>query len=293
MHPEEWSHLLALEGQLRVHTSETQQGSWMNRSDVHYHLRETLVSGDWTKHFLLSFDFEMEELFKIANNMAVTPKNPGLLSSTTKGHLVTGPLANLSAGLMLLNFNLTELLAEDDISINLVSIWSSTPTLKADGCAQTINLANDIVHEPDAQLQLCRADDELVSEATWLSLCVGQDLTVSKVEKSNHGGVDPTEQYVHPNAHETKSGRLQSECNVIHHAHQELPCLIAQCMERRTQHSTLIRIVNRRWRSWTTKLVCSIRVCTNILSKTLVNSDTVMILRHLQHELRSRKSRKT
>ena len=85
MHPEEWSHLLALEGQLRVHTSETQQGSWMNGSDVHYHLRERLVSGDWTKHFLLSFDFEMEELFKIANNMAVTPKNPGLFLQQQKG----------------------------------------------------------------------------------------------------------------------------------------------------------------------------------------------------------------
>ena len=37
--------------------------------------------------------------------------------------------------------------------------------------------------------------------------------------------------------HSPVRGRLQSECNVIHHAHQELPCLIAQCMERRTQHN--------------------------------------------------------
>ena len=38
--------------------------------------------------------------------------------------------------------------------------------------------------------------------------------------------------------------------------------------------------------------VCSIRACTNILSKTLAYSDTVMILRHLRHGLRSRNSRK-
>ena len=40
-------------------------------------------------------------------------------------------------------------------------------------------------------------------------------------------------------------------------------------------------------------MVCLIRVCTNILSKMSVCSDTVMILRHLQHGLRSRNSRKT
>ena len=34
--------------------------------------------------------------------------------------------------------------------------------------------------------------------------------------------------------------------------------------------------------------VCSIRVCTNILSKTSVYSETVMILRHLRHGLRLR-----
>ena len=54
--------------------------------------------------------------------------------------------------------------------------------------------------------------------------------------------------------------KLRSECKVIHHAHQELPCLIVRCMERRTQHKALVRTVNGRWRSWTTTLVCSIRV---------------------------------
>ena len=49
---------------------------------------------------------------------------------------------------------------------------------------------------------------------------------------------------------------------------------IAQCMERRTQHNALTRTVNGRWRNWTTTLECSIRVCTNFLSKTSVYSDT-------------------
>ena len=31
---------------------------------------------------------------------------------------------------------------------------------------------------------------------------------------------------------------------MIHHAHQELPCSIVQCIERRTQHNALIRFVN-------------------------------------------------
>ena len=35
---------------------------------------------------------------------------------------------------------------------------------------------------------------------------------------------------------------------MIHHAHQELPCSIVQCVERRTQHNALIRTVNGRWR---------------------------------------------
>ena len=39
-------------------------------------------------------------------------------------------------------------------------------------------------------------------------------------------------------------------------------------------------------------MVSSFRVCTNILSKTSVYSDTMMILRHLQHGLRSRNSKK-
>ena len=73
--------------------------------------------------------------------------------------------------------------------------------------------------------------------------------------------------------------KLRLECKVIHHAHQELPCLIVQCTERKTQHNASIQTVDGRWRSWTRTLVCSIRVCTNILSKTLMYSDTVMILR--------------
>ena len=40
----------------------------------------------------------------------------------------------------------------------------------------------------------------------------------------------------------------------------DLPCSIVQCMERRTQHNALIRIVNGLWRKWTKTLVCSIRV---------------------------------
>ena len=63
---------------------------------------------------------------------------------------------------------------------------------------------------------------------------------------------------------------LRLECKVIHHAHQESPCSIAQCMERRTQHNALIRDVNGRWRNWTTTLEFPIRVCRNILSKTSV-----------------------
>ena len=54
--------------------------------------------------------------------------------------------------------------------------------------------------------------------------------------------------------------KLRSECKVIHHAHQESPCSIVQCMERRTQHNALIRTVNGRWRNWITTFVCSIRV---------------------------------
>ena len=64
---------------------------------------------------------------------------------------------------------------------------------------------------------------------------------------------------------------------------QELPCSIAQCMERRTQHNALVRSVNGRWRNLTTTLVCTNRGCTNILSKTSVYSDTVVIFRHLRH----------
>ena len=63
--------------------------------------------------------------------------------------------------------------------------------------------------------------------------------------------------------------KLRSQCKVIHHAH-EVPWLIVQCVERRTQHNVLIRTVNGRWRNWTTTLLCSIRGCTNILSQTSV-----------------------
>ena len=38
--------------------------------------------------------------------------------------------------------------------------------------------------------------------------------------------------------------KLRSECKVIHRAHQEMPRLIVQCMERTTQHNALIRTVN-------------------------------------------------
>ena len=87
--------------------------------------------------------------------------------------------------------------------------------------------------------------------------------------------------------------RWRFECMVIRHAHQELPRSTAQCTERRTRHSALICTVNGRWRNWITTLKCSTRVCTNILSKTSVYSDTATILRHLQHELRLLNSRKT
>ena len=87
--------------------------------------------------------------------------------------------------------------------------------------------------------------------------------------------------------------KLRSKCNVIHHAQQELPYSIAQCMERRTLHNALIRIVNGRWRNWITTLECSTRVCRNIPSKTSMHSEKVMTLRHLRHGLRSRYSRKT
>ena len=45
-------------------------------------------------------------------------------------------------------------------------------------------------------------------------------------------------------------------------------------MERRTHHSALIRTVSGRWRIWTSTLVCSIGVCTNILSKTSLATRT-------------------
>ena len=146
MHPEEWSHLLALEGHLQVHTSETQQGSWMDGSDGHYHLRERLVSGD------------CERCKSCLNLQTAWQSLPTILAfffnnKRAPGH---GTIGQFVGWIDVAEFHLTELMADDDISINLVSIWSSTPSLKADGYAQAISLAHDIVHEPDAQLQLCR-----------------------------------------------------------------------------------------------------------------------------------------
>ena len=58
-----------------------------------------------------------------------------------------------------------------------------------------------------------------------------------------------------------------------------------------TQHSASICTVNGRRRNWTSTLECSTCVCTNILSKTSVYSDTATILRHFRHGLRSLNSK--
>ena len=72
--------------------------------------------------------------------------------------------------------------------------------------------------------------------------------------------------------------KFRSECKVIHHAHQELPCIIVQCFGTKDAAQCIDSYCERTMeKNWTTTLVCSICVCTNILSETLVYSDTEMI----------------
>ena len=70
--------------------------------------------------------------------------------------------------------------------------------------------------------------------------------------------------------------KLRSECKVIHHALPIRNCHALSCnVERRTQHSALIRPVTGLRKNWTATLVCSIRVCKK---KHLVKD--VSVLRH-------------